>query len=97
MDERDYRRGPGRADQRDKRGIPEGEAAFRAGFLLGPLRHTDLNGPLVLRGDNVVSNVTRLAIVDDRCDHCDVGAKLITMRRQRVHYVDRRIFVCTKD
>lgn len=97
MDERDYRRGPGRAAQRDKRGIPEGEAAFRAGFLLGPLRYAGLNGQAVLRGGNDLSAVTQLHIAEDRCDHCAAGAKLITMRRQRVHYVDRRIIVCTKD
>jgi hypothetical protein len=36
-DERDYVRGPSRASQLAKRVLPEGEAAFRAGFAKGKL------------------------------------------------------------
>jgi hypothetical protein len=36
-DKRDYVRGPGRASQLAKRVLPEGEAAFRAGFAKGRL------------------------------------------------------------
>ena len=73
MDERDYRRGPGRALQRDKRNIAAGEAVFRAGFLSSVLP------------------------IRNECRHCDAGTTIIKLRRQRVHVVDRRIFVCTKD
>ena len=33
----------------------------------------------------------------DSCELCDAGAGRFKMKRQYIHYIDRRAVVCTKD